>query len=144
MRSSVTDCVAAPELRLLIHYSVTVNYGAQKRCYGRLKRCCGWTYRAVLVRRAEAPPVYTLVLAILPAGLHGIPDTTFLCTAHVRDARNNCNERLASKDIELRRVWGPWCGMSYRLTIPLVLDAEYACTRGRIRAGRREKNFWGL
>jgi hypothetical protein len=36
---SVTDCVAVPELRLLIYYSVTVNYGAKKRCYGRLKRC---------------------------------------------------------------------------------------------------------
>jgi hypothetical protein len=140
----VTDCVAAPELRLLIYHSVTVNDGAQKRCYGRLKRYCGWTYMAVLVRRAEAPPVNTLVLAILPAGLHGIPDTTFLCTVHVRDARNNCNERLVSKDIELIRLWGPCCRMSYRLTIPLVLDAGYACTRGRIRAGRREKKNWGL
>jgi hypothetical protein len=98
----------------------------------------------VLVRRAEAPPVNTLVVAILPAGLHGIPDTTFLCTARVRDARKNCNERLVSKDIELSRVLGPCCGMSYRLTIPLVLDAGYACMRGRIRAGRREKKIWGL
>jgi hypothetical protein len=60
--------------------------------------------------------------------------------AHVRDARSNDNERLVSNDIELSRVWGP---CSYRLTIPLVLDAAYACTRGSIRAGRREKNFGG-
>jgi hypothetical protein len=69
---SVTDCVAVPESRSLIYDSVTVNYGAQKRCYGRLKRCYGGTYREVLVRRAGGHPVNTLVLAILPAGLHGI------------------------------------------------------------------------
>jgi hypothetical protein len=142
--ASVTDCVAVPELRLLIYYSVTVNYGAQKRCYGRLKRCYGWTYRAVLVRRAGAPSVNTLVLAIVPAGLHGIPETTIFYATHVPDARSNCNERLISKSIELSRVWGPCCGISYRLASPLVLDAAYACTRGSIRAGRREKKFGGL
>jgi hypothetical protein len=52
---SVTDCVAVPELRLLIYYIVTVNYGAENRCYGRLKRCYGWVYRVVLVRRAWGP-----------------------------------------------------------------------------------------
>jgi hypothetical protein len=121
-----------------------VNYSAQEMCYGRLKRCYGWTYRAVLVRRARGPPVNTLVLAIVPAGLHGIPDTTIFYATHVPDTRSNCNERLVSNDIELSRVWGPCCGISYRLTTPLVLDAAYACTRGSIRAGRRGKNFWGL
>jgi hypothetical protein len=91
------------------------------------------------VRRAGGPPVVTLVLAILPAGLHGIPDTTFLYASHVRGARSNCNERLVSNDVELSRVWGPCCGMSYRLTNSLVLDRVYACTRGSIRAGRNRK-----
>jgi hypothetical protein len=140
---SVTDCVAVPELRLLVYYSVTVNYGAQKRCYGRLKRCYGWTYKAALARRAGPPPVNTLILAILPDGLHGIPDTTFFYATHVRDTRSNCNERLVSNNIDLSRVRGPCCGMSYRLTIPLVLDATYACARGSIRAGRCGKNFGG-
>jgi hypothetical protein len=35
---SVTDYVAVPQLRLPIYHSVTVSYGAQKRCYGRLKK----------------------------------------------------------------------------------------------------------
>jgi hypothetical protein len=103
-----------------------VNDGAQKNCYGRLKRCYGWTYRAVLVRRAGWPPDKTLVLAILAPGLHGIPDTPFLYATHNRYAPSSCNEHLVSNDIELSRIWGPCCGMSYRLTIPLVLDAAYA------------------
>jgi hypothetical protein len=60
LHGSVTVCVAVPELRLLNYYSVTVNNGAQRGCYDRLKRCYGWTYRSVLVRRAGGPPVFTL------------------------------------------------------------------------------------
>jgi hypothetical protein len=69
------------------------------------------------VRRAGCPPVNTLVLAIAPAGLHGIPDTTIFYATNVRDARSNCNERLVSNDIELSRVWGPCCGMSYLIVL---------------------------
>jgi hypothetical protein len=55
MLASVTDCIAVPELRLLIYYSVTVNYAAQKICYGRLQSFYGENYRAVVVRRAGGP-----------------------------------------------------------------------------------------
>jgi hypothetical protein len=90
------------------------------------------------------PQVNTPVLAMLFGGLHGIPDATFLYATHVRDARSNCKDCLVSNDIDLSRVWGPCCGMFYRLTIPLILDAAYVCTQGSIRAGRRGKIFWGL
>jgi hypothetical protein len=66
--ASVTDCVAAPELRLLIYYSVTVNYGAQKRCCGRLKRCYGLTYMTVLVRQAGGPQYTHWYLPFCPLG----------------------------------------------------------------------------
>jgi hypothetical protein len=90
---------------------------------------------------AGGHPVHTLVLAILQAGLHGIPDTTFLYATQVRNAQSDCNECLVSNDIELSRVWGPCCGMSCRFPTPLLLDAKYACARGSIRAGRREHFF---
>jgi hypothetical protein len=38
----VTDCVAVPELRWPTYDSITVNYGALKRCCGP-KRCYGRT-----------------------------------------------------------------------------------------------------